>query len=265
MDATAYARFEAQIEAWATACPDVIGFVVAGAGARRSHYPDEWSDHDVWIVARPNTAESLRRGTWVPDPERIVLRYRESRHGTNIVYDDGHLVELAVFEPEELALARVNDFRVVAGNEALQGSIETLERATRDEAESQADGDALFGRFISRLIIGVSRYGRGERLSAHVNVRSGALDALVRLITAYVPPESAAPLDNLDPMRRFDRAYPKLNARLLTALDRPLLEVAEALLAEATGVLATGCPGFNADAVKAVETLVTRARAVQTG
>ena len=36
---------------------------------------------------------------------RVLLSFRETAHGLKVLYDDGHLLELAVFAPEELALA----------------------------------------------------------------------------------------------------------------------------------------------------------------
>ncbi len=261
MDADRYTRFEREIAVWAKQHPDVTGLVAVGAGARQSHSPDEWSDHDLWVIALPRRAEGLRDGSWVPDPDRVALRYRESRHGTNVIYEDGHLVEFAVFEPEELVEARVNDYRVLLGGDALEGRLEGIAAATTAEGHDRANDGALFGRFVGRLVIGVSRFGRGEYLSADVMVRSGALDALLHMAVNSIPPADTILLDNLDRSRRFERTHPALAMRLRDALSLPLLDTANELLTIADEALSERAPGFSADAITATRRLISRASA----
>jgi hypothetical protein len=259
VETAGYDRFEREIVAWARQHPDVIGLVATGAGARRSREPDEWSDHDLWIIARPGSAAGLRDGSWVPEPERVVLRYRESPHGTNVIYEDGHLIEFAAFELEELSLARVNDYRVLFGDDELEMRLDKMTASTGVATQESAANDGLFGRFVGRLAIGISRFGRGEYLSAGVTVRSGALDALARMITEFAPPQGSASLDNLDPFRRFELAYPQLGARLDDVLILPLLEAASTMLDIADQELGERVPGFSHEAIIAVRRLIGRA------
>ena len=53
---------------------------------------------------------------------------------------------------------------------------------------------------------------------------------LLRLFARHVPAEEAVPLDDLDPLRRFERAYPGLGSELNSALARDPLEAALTLL-----------------------------------
>src|SRR4051794_18532702 len=85
----------------------VIGVVALGSMARSDYEPDEWSDHDFFVVARPDAAEAMRTDlTWLPDFGDVVLAARETAHGLKVIFRSGHLAELAVFTPEELSLAR---------------------------------------------------------------------------------------------------------------------------------------------------------------
>lgn len=89
----------------------MLGLVAVGSMASG---PDPWSDHDFLVIAEPGATEALRTDpTWLPHHERLVLHFRETGHGVKAVYDDGHLVEFAVFAPDEIGLALMNRTRVL--------------------------------------------------------------------------------------------------------------------------------------------------------
>ena len=99
---------------WAERRSDVLGVVALGSTAATDHRPDRYSDHDLFVVTVDGAAQALRDDVgWLPDAHRIALCHTETRHGRGVVYDDGHLVEIAVFEPGELHVCRVNAFRVL--------------------------------------------------------------------------------------------------------------------------------------------------------
>ena len=78
-------RFAEHVRTWAEANPDVIGLIAVGSMAERGRLPDEWSDHDFWVVAADEAVSQLRDGqSWLPDAERIVLAYAECRSGSPI-------------------------------------------------------------------------------------------------------------------------------------------------------------------------------------
>ena len=101
MDRASYDAFAADLTAALEARPEVLGLVAAGSFASG---PDEWSDHDFLVIASPSATAALRADpSWLPHHERLVLHFRETAHGMKGVYDDGHLVEYAVFAPDEIA------------------------------------------------------------------------------------------------------------------------------------------------------------------
>jgi hypothetical protein len=76
--------------------------------ADRDYAPDEWSDHDFFVITPPGGQEALREDlSWLPRADRVALSFRETGHGLVVLYDDGHLLEFAVFELDELALAAI--------------------------------------------------------------------------------------------------------------------------------------------------------------
>jgi hypothetical protein len=93
--------------------PDVLGVVLLGSTSGLPPAPDAFSDHDFFVVVRPGAQERLRTDlSWLPEAAEAALAFRETAHGLKVLYRSGHLAEFAVFDPEELALARVNRYAV---------------------------------------------------------------------------------------------------------------------------------------------------------
>jgi hypothetical protein len=178
--------------------------------ADRDYAPDEWSDHDFFLITKPGEQEAMRRDLrWLPAPGRITFSFRETEHGLKVFYDDGHMVEFAVFDVEEIALAGVNRYRTLLD----RGGVEEACAQVRDHPRPQHDDDHLFGMVVSAALVAVGRGRRGEVLSAAFFVTWG-LTYLTRLIARVVPSENASQLDNLDALRRFELAYPVLGEEL---------------------------------------------------
>jgi hypothetical protein len=236
MDAPSYSRFTDLLLQRLRADPDVVGLVALGSMSGLAPEPDRWSDHDFFVVTRPGAQERLRaeRG-WLPDAGRIVLWHRETAHGVKAVWDDGHLAELAVFDPEELALARVNRYRVLLDRADVEARVEAVRRATAAAAPS-IDPRFDVGQLVCALLVGGLRAARGEELSAGQFVRTYAAGHFLRLLQAASPPEPGATLDDLDPFRRAEQAWPAPARALGEALARRPGEAALAVLdlAEAT-------------------------------
>jgi len=170
--------------------PRVLGLVALGSMAERGRMPDRWSDHDFFVIT--HEAEALRGTTeWLPHRERIALWFRETAHGCKAVYDDAHLVEYAVFTPEELRVAKVNEYRVLFDRERIEERMAKIAQAR----DASPDRDWSSGMFLSNVLVAVSRARRGEPFSAR-----STLDHAMRHLVALL---GGGP-DDLDPLRRFD-------------------------------------------------------------
>jgi hypothetical protein len=200
--------------------------VVVGSTAERDYLPDRWSDHDFLLISRPGEQEALRHDlSWLPEHERITFSFRETAHGLKVLYDDAHMVEFAVFDVPEIALAGLNRYRVVLD----RGGVEEACARVRAQPRRQYDDVQLFGMVLSLSLVAVGRGRRGEVLSAGFFV-SLALTHLTRLVARVIPAANASVLDDLDPLRRFERAYPVLGPELAAAVRLAPPEAALRLL-----------------------------------
>ena len=209
MDLNLYRSFTHQLRARLESDARVLGLVALGSMAELGRTPDAWSDHDFFVITISGVQESFRQDlSWLPDSERIVLKVRETAHGLKVLYDDGHLLEFAIFDEAELHLARVNDYRVLLDRVQVEATLRHLRTKSAVEAAS-FDVERDFALFLSALWVGAGRTARGEVLSGSSFIKQHALGHLLRVLTHCLPRGSETQLDNLDPFRRFEREFPE--------------------------------------------------------
>jgi len=242
----------------------VIGLVGTGStslGGGRD--PDDWSDHDLWLVVADGAEEDFRTDpSWLPDSGRIVLWMRETRHGMKGVYDDGHFVEPAVFRADELEVTRVNDCEVLLGPPWLEGRMEQI-RAATVAGTARRDRGFLAGQFVTNLLVGVGRYARGERLSGHDFVKVQGAGHLLELAAGVLEPAEPGVVDDLTAWRRVERAFPLLAAEVDDALLLAVPRAAEALLDAAERHVAPAVPEWPAAAASVVRARIVAAGATE--
>ncbi|MBN1967597.1 MAG: hypothetical protein JW910_23275, partial [Anaerolineae bacterium] len=146
-----YQTFTATLLANLSADPRVLGLIAAGSMAGTHHQPDQWSDHDFWIVTEPGAQEHFRTiFDWLPHADQIVFTMRETEHGLKLLYADGHFVEYAVFAPEELAVTKINAYKILLDRERIAARVNEVRAATVTwAAERKVDDAFLFGQFIT--------------------------------------------------------------------------------------------------------------------
>lgn len=211
--------------------PDVLGVVLLGSSSGQPPAPDAFSDHDLFVVTRTGAQERFRTDLrWLPNASDLVLSFRETAHGVRALDRSGHLVEFAAFDLDELSLARVNRYSVPLDKADVRARMERVQRTTAAQTAAPADPRWLAGQFLTELVVGAGRYGRGERLSAHFRVRVNAVQHLLGLVRQRASAEARARLDDLDVSRRVESVLPTLARAIDEALLRPVPEAARALL-----------------------------------
>jgi len=253
MDPSAYASFTAALLASLSSRADVLGLVALGSMSGEGAPADAWSDHDFFVVTAPGAQEAFRADlAWLPDAGRIALAFRETAHGLKVVFREGHLVEFAVFDPEELFLARVNRFRVLLDRADLAERMGRVRERTSAETARRDDDAWRAGQLLTGLLVGAGRFRRGERASGHRLVWCSALEHLLVLLARHVPAERPDAKDDLDPFRRLEAAYPALSREIDRARGLAPPDAAAALLRLAVHELGVRMPAFPAAGAEAV-------------
>jgi hypothetical protein len=203
-----------------------IGLVAVGSMADRDYPPDEWSDHDFFVITPAGGQEELRNDlSWLPAFDRIALSVRETEHGLLVLYDDGHMLEFAVFDLDEIALAGVNRYRVLLD----RGGVEERVAHVAANPRPRRDDLFLFGKTVAAALVAGGRGSRGETLSAAFML-TWATTYLNRLLIRTLPAVNASILDGFDSLRRFERAYPELGAELAAIVRLDPVDGAPAIL-----------------------------------
>lgn len=208
----------------------VIGLVMVGSAADNRRTPDQWSDHDFFVVTHPGMQEGMRTDlSWLPNAGTIVLPVRETDHGLKVLFADGHLIEFAIFDMEEIYLAQINDYRVIF--DAPDGRIAAAVREIAGKAgETSFNREKEMGMLLSLIFVGVSRAARGEVISGSRFIKEFALGSLLRLLAHDQPPAEGSNPDNFEPFRRVERSYPAVAPQIHAALLMPPIEAGSALL-----------------------------------
>ena len=262
MEPVEYQRFIDDLVEWAIREQTVVGLVAVGSTAAVTHAPDEWSDHDVFVFTDAGASTTLLENpSWLPDAERIVMWHTETVDGRAAVYNDGHLIELAVFEAANVPSLSVNDFRVLVDKSDLTARLAAMESDTALRAVAIDDtGSRRFRQIVVQLIVGLGRDARGESLSAHERIRGQALTHLLSLVRDFVPAENDTGLDNLDPYRRIELAHPEICRRLNAVLTAPLPVLADTILLLLEEHLVDRMPAAPAESIAAVRATGMRYR-----
>ena len=224
--ASAYNDFIDSLARVVEARDDTLGLVLLGSSADRER-ADEWSDHDFFLVTTDGAQERYRTDlSWLPDAAHLALSVRETHHGLKVLYDNGHVLEFAVFSFDELLLAQTNAWAAAVD----KGGVAQRMAEIAARPKPHPDPAAALGIFVSLLLIGVGRARRGETLAAGQSVRTHAVGHLLAALTQSLTSDEAHRLDSLDPFRRFEQVYPELAAGIARALEREVESAARELL-----------------------------------
>ena len=212
---------------------DALGLMFAGSAADLSRV-DQYSDQDFYLIVKDGTAEGFRQDlSWLPRHEEIILSPRETEHGLKVLYEDGTLLEFAVFEIGELPTHMApKDNRVVFDRGGVAEIIASITKITPDKA---FNADAEYQLFLTLIQIGAGRVMRGEVLAGTQHIKGYALNHLLGLIRHYQPVANDNS-DFLNRYRRFEVDYPVQGETLAKLMDLPALECAEAMLDLAIGL-----------------------------
>ena len=197
---------------------EAIGLIFVGSTADTTRV-DEWSDHDFFVVTQNGFAESLRQDlSWLPRYKEVAIAPRETEHGLKAIYEDGQVLEFAIFDDAELDVVSVNSYLIAFDKTNLTGRMVAIASIPKTHA---FNADIEFQLFLSQILIGVGRARRGELLSAGQFISTFAMNHALGLIRSWIVPVTGKETDedDLNRFRRFEFQYPEIGMTL-TALQR---------------------------------------------
>ncbi len=243
----AFDAYTARLAEWARGDDRVLGVLLLGSGADPDRV-DAWSDHDIAVIATPESVEALRSDlSWLPDASEVVTVGREWHDGFKALYADGRVVEFAVTDPLGFETFPVTRARVVHDVGPVAGVLATSRTGTRPRALT--DPAAAAAVLLVELVVGVGRVRRGEVVSGGDVIRSEAVRTFADLVVAR---RGSAHPDPFDGLRRFETVAPELARRLAEVVARDAESAARGLLELAEEALAPGWAQWPEAGVRAV-------------
>ena len=191
---------------------DALALLGLGSVGRELDRLDEFSDLDFFVVVRPGAKERfLSELGWLEAARPVVFRYRGSRDGLHVLFDDGIYAEMAIFTMAEMGTAHYAPGRIV-WQRLWVG--EGLDRpSARPPAPRVRTRDMIVDEVLTNLLVGLRRFRRGERQAAVREIQWYGVDRMMEL-ARHLEPEQAAHVDPFAQMRRFEQRFPQMAAHL---------------------------------------------------
>lgn len=172
---------------------------------------DNYSDLDFFaIVQTGHKQRFLDQLDWLEQAHPIAYAFANTADGCKLLFADGIYGEYAVFEPAELTTAVYTAARLVWHSDQFDP---TLAHAKPLPTPTAPTIEWQIGEAITNLYVGLTRYRRGEKLSAFRFIQQYAVDRVIAL-SAQVADEQAARRDPFSRERRYEQRFPDLAPQL---------------------------------------------------
>lgn len=190
------------------------GLAVIGLGSvgLELHRLDDYSDLDFFVIVECGFKQRyIDNLDWLSSIVPLAYQFRNTVDGCKVLFQDGVFCEFAVFEYAELEPIPFAPGRIIWQRSDVDASISVPKRAIRPSEKRAAEW--LLGEALTNLYVGLSRYRRGEKLSAARFVQQFAVDRLIELheLKAKQQPADKDPFSN---ERRIEKRCPELVSQL---------------------------------------------------
>ena len=203
----------------------LLGLGSVGAELERI---DAYSDLDFFVIIEEGYEQHFRDDlSWLSDIEPISYAFKNTDHGSKVLFQDGIFCEMAVFSPTELQTAHYAQGRIVWANNSIKDELKTEQFNTPQRRST----DYLIGEALSNLYVGLGRFYRGELLTAQRFIQHHAVDRILEL-TPHIEKQEEGFKDVFGNERRFEKLYPETAQSLQEFIQgyKKSLESAKAIL-----------------------------------
>ena len=203
-----------------------LAFLALGSAADINRL-DDYSDLDFFLITEEGYAKSFIDSlAWLETCSSLAYTFRNTIDGYKVMWEDGIYAEFAVFNPSQLSQIPFTEGRFIFNKnpQTIKGSpalsypklSQTLEYA--------------FNEIITNLYVGLSRYHRGEKLSAFRLIQVHAVDRYLAMMHLFYEEKPIAS-DPFSLERRVESRYPLMTSwnQLMLGYDRTLESAHEML------------------------------------
>jgi len=193
---------------------DCLGLLALGSCAQQERL-DQWSDLDFFVMVEQGAQASyLSNLDWLQACAPLSYVFRNTKDGHKIMWEDGIYAEYAVFEPHMMTNIPFTKGKFIFKKEGFLMS----ESPCVPMPTPHQDKDYVVNEILTNLYVGLSRYHRGELLSAFMIIQVHAIEQLLTMADSLNQPQS----DNEDVFaieRRIEQRHPEL----IKVLDKSML------------------------------------------
>jgi hypothetical protein len=184
---------------------DCLALLALGSCAELDRQ-DEWSDLDFFvIVEKGKQGNYLENLEWLEACAPLAYSFRNTMDGHKIMWNDGVYAEYAVFEVHMLPKIPFTTGLFIFKKEG----VELSESSFIPMPNLHQDIDYAVNEILTNLYVGLSRYHRGEVLSAFRLIQVHAIDRILSMADKLYQPR----LENDDAFaleRRIEIRHPEL-------------------------------------------------------
>ncbi len=187
-----------------------LALLALGSAGLETGRLDERSDLDFFVLVEADAKQRfLADLDWLERARPIAYRFRNTVDGYKVLFDDGVYGEFAVSEPAELPGIPYAPGRIVWKQPQVDDAVALPTLPLPARGGEGRSTEWLLGEALSNLYVGLSRFYRGEKLSAARLIQVYAVDRILEL-AERIEPEGDAGRDCFSNERRFEQRFPGL-------------------------------------------------------
>ncbi len=184
-----------------------LAVITLGSVGQDTHRLDDFSDLDFFVIAEDGYKDRyINDLDWLSGIAPVAYQYRNTVDGYKVLFRDRVFCEFAVFELRELKDIPFAPGRTIWKREGIAESISIPAQLYSSSGSDSIEW--LLGEILSNLYVGLSRYCRGEKLSAARFVQDFAVAKLIELYEAS-DRRNSTDRDPFSNERRFEKRYPE--------------------------------------------------------
>ncbi|MCF7931732.1 MAG: hypothetical protein K9K93_01000 [Acholeplasmataceae bacterium] len=192
----------------------VLAMIALGSIGEERFRLDRYSDLDFFVVVeddlKPTLIDDL---SWLSYIHPLVYAFKNTKDGYKVLFADHIYGEFAVFKRSEIDHVTQAKGRMIYQhpdyhNDRLEQEKGAIPKLKKDSVEYAAN-EAL-----TNIYVGLQRYHRGEKLSAHRLVEVHALNQILSILHLIDDEDTDVATDLFSLDRRLEKRYPEFSKRL---------------------------------------------------